>query len=98
MSEWIHFTDDIDEFIDGIEEYDDDDPASFCEEGLFVYKYHSNFPIEERSVAWGGRIGMIISCDENHVEIVQEDPLGDDPDNDEYIIPVENFQFCEILN
>ena len=96
MSAWIHFTDDVENFFDGLEQHDDDAENSFAEEGLFVYKHHKDFPEEQRSIDWGGRIGIIIYCDEAHVELVQTDPIGDDPDNDEYMIPVEAFPHCTI--
>ena len=94
MATWIHFTEDVGEFLEQLSYHEDDSPDSFSDEGLFVYKYHQDFPVEERGLAWGGRTDIIIECDEKHVELVQTDPLGDNPDNDEYIIPVANFKHC----
>ena len=96
MATWIHFTEDVSEFIDSLSYHEDDSPDSFSGEGLFVYRYHADFPIEERGLAWGGRTGIIIECDEKYVEIVQTDPLGDNPDNDEYLISIEHFKHCRI--
>ena len=101
MATWIHFTEDIEEFINddfelSLEQFEDDELNSFADEGLFVHKFHADFPVEERSAAWGGRQHIIIECDESHVELIQEDPTGDDPDNDEYMIPCDAFQHCKI--
>lgn len=95
MQTWIHFTEDV---FDALEAIEDDSPESFTDEGLFVYKWHSDFPEAERSAAWGGRMALLINCPEHLVELIQEDPLGDNPDNDEYMIPIDAFAECSIIN
>ena len=98
MKTWIHFTEDVEGFIEDLKSIEDDDPASFAAEGLFVYKWRDGFPEAEKSIEWGGRTGILINCEEKYVELIQEDPIGDNPDNDEYMILIENFKHCKILS
>jgi hypothetical protein len=71
-------------------------PEMFTDEGLFVYKFTYDFPIDERRAGWGGREPVFIQCDAKYVELIQSDPIGNDETRDEYMIRVENFDKCTI--
>jgi hypothetical protein len=89
MAKWIHFTDNAYNF----ELLADGGDVISQEYGLFVYKFHSEFPVDDRAREWG-REAIIIECPEEFVKLVQTDPLGDDPDRDEYAIPHKQFENC----
>lgn len=98
MATWIHFTKDVFRFAESrfLTTVEKTTPEMFSDEGLFVYRFTDDFPVAERSAAWGGRDAVYIKCDEALVEFVQSDPLGDDPTQDEYLIPLAAFGRCEI--
>lgn len=89
---WIHFTDDLEFKLS--EESLKADAVSKEYSGIFVYKYHNEFPVKERSMEWGGRHPVLIYCDKEFVGLIQTDPLDSDPDRDEYVIPYEHFDKC----
>ena len=91
MATWIHFTAHPEQFADGLESIDSDD---FDRDGLYVYRYTEGLDVQERSRKWNYREPVYIRCDEEYVELVQTDPLGNDPTWDEYLIPVEHFDKC----
>lgn len=56
-------------------------------DGLFVYKYSLDFPDE----IWSGRNKVIFNIDDQHVELIQENPMNDSR-LDEYLIRSKNFK------
>jgi len=91
MALWIHYTKNpysFELFPDGGEQISQ-------EYGLFVYKFLDDFPVEQRMREWAYRDPMIIKCPEKLVELVQTDPIGEDPSRDEYVIPHKHFDKCE---
>ena len=96
MNKWIHFTDDLEKFPTGqiIQAISSNDPAAFTDVGLCVYRYNPDRE-DEMATAWQ-RLGVVIECSTDKVELLQENPLDDDPDYDEYIISTENFAFAVV--
>ena len=89
---WIHFTDnETDQLI-----VNGGNQISQEEGGLFVYKYTPEFSINEAMEIWGRMNYLIIECDEALVELVQENPLEDRPEFDEYLIPYEYFNKIKV--
>lgn len=91
MTTWIHFTKDAREF-----ELTRQGGDSISQEfdGLFVYKFTDEYPIEQRRRDWANRDVIFVSCDVELVELVQRDPIGSDSSRDEYVIPSKHFDKC----
>jgi len=90
--QYIHFTDNIQAFT--LTQGGGSSPSQNVD-GIYVYEYTDDFPVDERSAKWNYREPIIIECDENLVKYEQGDPLGHDETYTEYVIPAAAFAKCK---
>ncbi|MBM3749109.1 MAG: hypothetical protein FJW34_25370 [Acidobacteria bacterium] len=93
---WLHYTRDPEAFA-VLKPATSEDPASFAWWGLCVYRYYCSEQEIALEIGWQ-REHITIECDEQYVELLQENPLDDNPWYDEYIIPIAHFDKCTITH
>lgn len=92
MTTWLHFTADPAAFA-----LDPEHVADVAAErpGLWLYRELDAAAFAARAADWG-QDAVVIEAPDDAVELVQTDPLDDDPGRDEYFLPVAQFARARI--